>query len=97
VLGIISERDIARAVADRGAALGDMRVGDLMTREVVTCAPDDSIGEIMAIMTERRFRHLPVMQDGAMCGIISIGDVVKSRLEEVENEAAAMREYIAGN
>ncbi len=96
VLGIISERDICRAVADHGTALGTMRVEDLMTREVITCVPDDTIANIMSIMTEKRVRHLPVIKDGVMCGLISIGDVVKIRIEEVEHEAEAMREYIAG-
>ncbi len=95
VLGILSERDIARAVADHGTALGTMRVEDLMTREVITCVPGDTIADIMLIMTEKRIRHLPVFKDGVMCGLISIGDVVKIRLEEVEHEAEAMREYIA--
>ena len=96
VLGIISERDIARAVAEHGAGLGAMRVEELMTRSVVTCTPADSIAEIMSVMTERRFRHLPVVEDGVMCGLVSIGDVVKHRLEEVEREAVALRGYIAG-
>lgn len=96
VLGILSERDIARAVAEHGAGLGAMRVEQLMSRNVVTCAPADSIAEIMSVMTERRFRHLPVVEGGVMCGLISIGDVVKIRLEEVEQEAVALREYISG-
>lgn len=96
VLGILSERDISRAVADHAPAFGTMRVEDLMTREVITCVPGDTIANIMSIMTEKRVRHLPVIKDGVMCGLISIGDVVKIRLEEVEHEAEAMREYIAG-
>ncbi len=96
VLGILSERDISRAVADHGPALGTMRVEELMTRDVITCVPGDTIADIMLIMTEKRIRHLPVFRDGVMCGLISIGDVVKIRLEEVEHEAEAMREYIAG-
>ena len=95
VLGILSERDISHAVADRAAGLATMRVEELMSREVVTCAPGDTIAGVMGTMTDKRFRHLPVMKGGAMCGLISIGDVVKHRLEEVENEAEAMREYIA--
>lgn len=96
VLGILSERDISHAVADHAASLATMRVEELMTRDVVTCTPGDTIAGIMSVMTDKRFRHLPVMKDGAMCGLISIGDVVKYRLEEVEHEAEAMREYIAG-
>ncbi len=95
-LGILSERDISRAVADHAAGLVTMRVEELMSRDVVTCAPDDTIADIMAMMTDKRFRHVPVMKDGAMCGVISIGDVVKYRLEEVEHETVTMREYIAG-
>ncbi len=96
VLGILSERDICRAVADHGPSLGAMRVKELMTSDVVTCAPDDTIAGIMAVMSEKRIRHLPVMENGEMCGIVSIGDVVKYRLEEVEHEAEALREYISG-
>src|SRR5262245_33039016 len=73
--GIISERDLARGLADHGAKLLDMRVRQLMTADVVTCSPEDGIGQLMHTMTERRFRHLPVIEDGKMIGIISIGDV----------------------
>ncbi len=96
VLGILSERDIARAVPEHGPALGGLAVRELMTRDVVTCSPADGVAQLMAVMTERRIRHLPVLRDGVLCGIISIGDVVKQRLGEMENEAEAMREYIAG-
>ena len=81
--GIISERDLARGLADHGADLLTLRVGDLMTREVSTCSPDDGIDQLMQQMTEGRFRHLPVVEDGRMIGIISIGDVVKHRLQEL--------------
>jgi CBS domain-containing protein len=94
--GILSERDLARGLADHGAALLPMRVGDLMTREVSTCSPDDGIDRLMQQMTEGRFRHLPVVQDGKMIGIISIGDVVKHRLQELENEAHMLHDYISG-
>jgi CBS domain-containing protein len=94
--GIISERDLARGLADHGADLLQMRVRDLMTTEVSTCAPDDGIDRLMQQMTEGRFRHLPVMQDGKMIGIISIGDVVKHRLQELEAEANLLHDYIAG-
>ena len=70
-------------------------VAELMTRDVVFCLPEDNIDTIMSVMTERRTRHLPVMRDGQLMGIISIGDVVKFRMEEIENEADAMRQYIA--
>ena len=94
VAGILSERDIVRGLAAHGARLGSMLASDLMTREVVFCGPDDEVGELMATMTGRRVRHLPVLADGALAGIVSIGDVVKSRLDEVNYEASAMREYI---
>ena len=96
VNGILSERDIARALADHGAALGELSVGDLMTRNVITCTPDDTVEELMTTMTKHRIRHLPVMADGALCGIVSIGDVVKNRLEEIQREAESLRAYIAG-
>jgi CBS domain-containing protein len=94
--GIISERDLARGLADHGADLLTLRVGDLMTREVSTCSPDDGIDQLMQQMTEGRFRHLPVVEDGRMIGIISIGDVVKHRLQELEQEAHMLHDYISG-
>lgn len=95
VEGVLSERDIVRGMAQIGAHCMDALVSDLMTRNVVYCLPDDSIDTIMSVMTEHRIRHLPVMQDGELLGIISIGDVVKFRIGEIESEAAAMRQYIA--
>jgi CBS domain-containing protein len=98
VLGIVSERDVVRALADHGNQLTSMHVMDIMTRSVKTCRPDDSIKHVMAEMTRSRIRHLPVMEHGAMCGIISIGDVVKNRLEEIELEASVLRDaYIASH
>jgi CBS domain-containing protein len=94
--GIISERDLARGLADYGAELLEMKVGQLMTSEVVTCTPEDGIDHLMQSMTHGRFRHLPVLQDGRMIGIISIGDVVKHRLEELEAETHQLQDYIAG-
>lgn len=94
--GIISERDIVRALTDHGAALLSMKVSELMTQSVKTCTPDDKIQDIMSEMTRSRFRHLPVIKDGKMCGIISIGDVVKNRLEELETETHVLRDYIVG-
>ncbi|HZS85789.1 MAG TPA: CBS domain-containing protein [Stellaceae bacterium] len=94
--GILSERDIVHAVAEHGAAVLTMTADRLMTRRVVTCRPEDTVSELMARMTERRFRHLPVVKDGVLCGIISIGDLVKSRIEEVEFEADSLRHFIAG-
>lgn len=96
LMGILSERDIVRAIAARGPeALGEP-VASFMSRNVITCTPEDTLDMLRAIMTERRFRHLPVVEDGAMVGIISIGDVVKYRIEEIEKEANDMRSMIAG-
>jgi CBS domain-containing protein len=94
--GIISERDLARGLADHGARLLEMKVAEMMTAEVVTCAPDDGVETLMQIMTERRFRHLPVVKDGELLGIISIGDVVKHRLQELEAETHMLHDYIHG-
>jgi CBS domain-containing protein len=95
VAGIISERDIIRALSDNGPGCLAQPVSERMTREVVTCQETDTLDELMAMMTARRFRHLPVVTDDALVGIISIGDVVKHHVAEVEMEATAMREYIA--
>ena len=96
VEGILSERDIVHGLADRGAPLLDATVEELMTRRVFTCTPRDSVGDLMAMMTERRIRHIPVLKDGALAGIVSIGDVVKHRLDEIEYEASSLRSFIAG-
>ena len=95
VEGIISERDIVRALAEWGSDIGGMKVATLMSRDVVTCTEADSIGELAQLMTERRIRHLPVVERGALVGVVSIGDVVKGRIAEVESESEAMRELIA--
>ena len=95
ILGIVSERDIARALHHLGAAALDRPVTEVMTADVRTCAPDDTVDSLMALMTERRIRHVPVVVDGELVGIVSIGDVVKYRLEEIEYEAGALREYVA--
>ena len=92
--GILSERDIVRAVAEHGAAALSLPVGQVMTREVATCVEDDTCASIMEQMTQRKFRHLPVMNKGEMVGLISIGDVVKQRVVEIEQESEAMRDYI---
>ncbi|GIU85146.1 MAG: histidine kinase [Acidimicrobiales bacterium] len=93
--GIISERDIARALADHGARLGDMRVADLMSTQVHTCRKDDRVESLMQLMTQRRIRHVPVVDDaGELSGIVSIGDVVKLRLDELEEEARTLHDYI---
>lgn len=92
--GIISERDLVRRLAERGEhALGE-RVDQLMTSEVRTCAPEDAVDDLMRRMTEHRMRHLPVVVDGRLAGIISIGDVVKWRVGELEDETRQLHEYI---
>lgn len=94
--GILSERDLVHALAERGTDVLAARVDDLMTRHVFTCTPETGIEELMRQMTRRRIRHLPVIRDGRLCGIVSIGDVVKNRLLELETEATTLREYIGG-
>lgn len=95
--GILSERDIARGITRYGARLPDTPIASLMTRDLVTCQPDDTVADIMAVMTDRRIRHVPVLRDGVLAGIVSIGDVVKIRLGEIEREASALRAYITGS
>lgn len=95
VLGIVSERDIVRRLADQGPAGLQGPVAAIMTTRVVTCGEPDTLHQVMARMTEGRFRHLPVVENGRLSGIISIGDVVKARIEQVEREADEMRSYIA--
>jgi CBS domain-containing protein len=95
VAGILSERDIVRTLNERGPAALDENVGAVMTRKVTTCTEADTIAFIMERMTEGKFRHLPVVDQGRLVGVISIGDVVKYRIEEVVHDADALREYIA--
>jgi CBS domain-containing protein len=95
VAGILSERDIVRMLSERGPAALDENVGTVMTRKVTTCTEADTIAFIMERMTEGKFRHLPVVDQGRLVGVISIGDVVKYRMEEVVHDADALREYIA--
>ena len=95
IRGIISERDIVRAVAKFGNEALSKLASDWMTARVVMCRPEDTIHDVMQKMTSGRFRHLPVVVDGKLAGIVSIGDVVKHRIEEVEREAEQIREYIA--
>ena len=94
IVGILSERDIVRALAEHGPTVLQGPVGQVMTRDVKTCSEDDTIGELMDRMTTGRFRHMPVVQQGKLIGIVSIGDVVKSRVEEIDHEAKALRDYI---
>jgi CBS domain-containing protein len=94
VIGIVSERDIVRAIAERGLSALDLPLTEVMTRKVATCTQSDTISSIMERMTAGKFRHVPVMEQGKLIGIVSIGDVVKHRLEEMEREQAALRDYI---
>ncbi len=97
VLGVISERDVTRALVRHGSQLLSLRVQEVMSRPVPVCQPDDSINACMAAMTRSRHRHLPVVADGVLCGLVSIGDVVKNRLEELELERNVLRRsYVAG-
>lgn len=94
ITGIVSERDIVRTFGSHGAAALDMPLTDVMTRKVVTCEPNDKMAEIMELMTRGKFRHLPVLENDDLVGIVSIGDVVKMRLAQLEHEQDALRDYI---
>jgi CBS domain-containing protein len=96
VLGIISERDVVRGLADHGPRIMEAPIAELMTRNVVVCSPRDTVKQVMAEMTRRRVRHLPVVADGVLRGIVSIGDVVKNRLDEMETETNVLREVYLG-
>jgi CBS domain-containing protein len=94
--GILSERDIVRALAAEGAATLDRPVADLMTTEVLTCGPRATVDELARLMTDRRIRHVPVVaDDGRLVGLVSIGDVVKSRIDELRTEAATLQDYLS--
>jgi CBS domain-containing protein len=95
VLGILSERDIVRAVATNGVAALDEPVSRYMTAKVVTCTTRSAINDLMETMTRGKFRHVPIVEDGRLIGIVSIGDVVKFRVAEIESESRALRDYIA--
>jgi CBS domain-containing protein len=94
VIGILSERDIVRALAEHGPTALNEPVGQVMTRDVKTCSEDDTIEGLMGRMTTEKFRHMPVVEQGKLIGIVSIGDVVKNRVEEIDHEAKALRDYI---
>ena len=94
VIGIVSERDLVQELAAHGAASLDLPLTDIMTRKVMTCSASDTISSLMERMTDGKFRHIPVVDQGRLVGIISIGDVVKHRLQEMEHEQSALRDYI---
>ena len=94
--GILSERDIVRELGKRGGGCLDDAVSSLMTNAVIACHPGDSVLSVLEKMTDGRFRHMPVIEDGAMIGVVSIGDAVKARIDEVESENSALTDMIAG-
>jgi CBS domain-containing protein len=95
VVGIVSERDVVRRLDERGADLLHAPVSDIMTTSVVTCEPGEAVDSLAATMTERRIRHMPVVSGGTLVGIVSIGDVVKSRIEQLESDREQLESYIA--
>jgi CBS domain-containing protein len=96
VAGIVSERDLVMCLSERGASALDRPVSEAMTAPAVTIACDTPVMTALALMTRRRFRHLPIVENGALVGLVSIGDLVKYRIDSIESEAAAMRSYIQG-
>ncbi|UQX86663.1 CBS domain-containing protein [Jatrophihabitans telluris] len=94
VAGIVSERDVVRHLNTEGAALLQRRVGDVMSSPVISCTPEDSVEQVAELMTERRFRHMPVMRDGALVGIVTIGDVVAARIRQLEVDRRQLESYI---
>jgi CBS domain-containing protein len=94
-VGIVSERDIVRCLATKGGDVMELQARDVMTAPVITIRPDESLCDAMELMTDRRIRHLPVMESGRLVGIVSIGDLVKRRIAEAEQEAMALKDYIA--
>jgi len=94
LVGILSERDIVRVLAEQGAGVLAQPLSQVMTRKVVTCSPSDTVDVLMEQMTTGKFRHIPVVEQDRLVGIVSIGDVVKHRLQEIEQESAALRDYI---
>jgi CBS domain-containing protein len=95
IAGILSERDIIRALAERGAGVLDEPVSQFMTRKVSTCNESETVSNVMERMTSGKFRHVPVVDQGRLVGIVSIGDVVKHRLHQMERDSAAMHDYIS--
>lgn len=94
VAGIVSERDVVRRLNEFGSGLLDVPVADIMSAEVFTCSPDDSVDSLSVLMTERRIRHVPVVRDDRLVGIVSIGDVVKSRIKKLEEDQQQLEAYI---
>jgi CBS domain-containing protein len=94
LVGIVSERDVVRQLHERGSALLEVTVADLMTTDVITCSPRDKAADLARVMTERRIRHLPVCDDRGLIGIVSIGDLVKARIDQLENEREQLASYI---
>lgn len=95
ICGIVSERDIVRDIAVTGALALDAEVSECMTESVISCSSHDTITRVMEIMTENRFRHMPIIENGKLLGLVSIGDVVKRKIQDAEQEAEDMRSYIA--
>ncbi len=96
LVGIVSERDVVRRLHVGGASVLSTVVADIMTTDVITCSPGDDAADLAGVMTKRRFRHLPVVVDGALAGIVSIGDLVKTRIDMLESERQQLQSYIAG-
>ncbi len=96
IVGVLSERDITHGLDEHGVALAEITVGELMTAKIFTCAPADSVEAVMQLMTDHRVRHVPVVRSGSLAGIVSIGDIVKDRLDQLQHETAALQDYIAG-
>lgn len=94
VAGIVSERDVVRRLHERGAGVLDRPVAEIMTTEVATCGPQDTVDSLTVLMTERRIRHVPVLVDGRLAGLVSIGDVVKSRIDQLEQGQEQLEAYI---
>ncbi|HEY2062855.1 CBS domain-containing protein [Amycolatopsis sp. NBC_01480] len=95
IAGIVSERDVVRRLNDHGPSILDGPVADIMTKLVASCGPQDSVDQLSVLMTERRIRHVPVLVEGKLAGIVSIGDVVKSRMEQLEKSQEQLEAYIA--
>jgi CBS domain-containing protein len=96
VVGVVSERDVVRRIAERGAALLDATVDQIMPSTIVSCTSADSVDSVAEMMTERRVRHMPVLDDGVLAGVVSIGDVVSSRIRQLEQDRGQLEQYISG-